>query len=100
MLVKSLTAVLVTPQDSTPGHSSTPTQARMAGSQDPPWHGMRGMTRITSEFKVTSVNSKTMSLLPGKQSSTQHLQHLAGHGMFNCSMFLEIAVSDQESQAW
>ena len=33
--------------------ASAAKQARtMSASQDPPWHGMKGMTRITSEFKV------------------------------------------------
>lgn len=36
--------------------ASAPKQARtMAASQEPPWHGMKGMTRITSEFKVNAV---------------------------------------------
>lgn len=39
-----------------PMQASAPKQARtMAASQEPPWHGMKGMTRITSEFKVSAV---------------------------------------------
>lgn len=52
----------VTLQASTPGQASTPARARtMAASQEPPWHGMRGMTRITSEFKVDGSASSTPS---------------------------------------
>ena len=36
--------------------ASAAKQARtMTASQDPPWHGMKGMTRITSEFKVYAI---------------------------------------------
>ena len=61
--------------------ASPPKQARtMAASQEPPWHGMKGMTRITSEFKVdAAVGNNPTCCQEARQSILYHMPYFSGH---------------------